>query len=485
MRDAPSPLAFKAWPRPHGDALDSHTATQHPHHFQSTRLSPRCFRRATPAGDPRPREAMPPGPIAACFRCAAPSSGAGAAAGPSLATSVYETHLGLVALSWSRAPLGLSLRAVLRLSPPSTPGAASSSSAASGAGYLDDEADADGEDETTLAFRVRPWLLWRRRGSRRFRAGGRLVDLAWDLSRARFPGSGSPEPSSGFFVAVVVDGEMVLAAGDLPDAAYLRTRARRPPGSQQRPVLLSRREHVSLRDAGAGRGRSHTTWVTVQGKERQISVDLVARSRGRDKEGASAAVRDKEKEKERADVGMSVSVDGERVLHVRRLRWKFRGSERVDLGGSGVQVSWDLHNWLFPARDPPPPADASAHAHAVLVFRFDLAAGGEERDADLGKDPSSPDKAATARRSTGGVWGGYLARWGQRDWSETGSNGERRRKGRAARRLAKESSSSSASVASSTASWASGSTVMDWASPEEAEMQRGDGFSLVIYAWKS
>jgi hypothetical protein len=40
-------------------------------------------------------------------------------------------------------------------------------------------------------------------------------------------------------------------------------------------------------------------------------------------------------------------------------------------------------------------------------------------------------------------------------------------------------------VASSTASWASGSTVMDWASPEEAEMQRGDGFSLLIYAWKS
>jgi len=26
---------------------------------------------------------------------------------------------------------------------------------------------------------------------------------------------------------------------------------------------------------------------------------------------------------------------------------------------------------------------------------------------------------------------------------------------------------------------------MDWASPEEAEMQRGDGFSLLIYAWKS
>ncbi|KAJ1268609.1 hypothetical protein BS78_07G148200 [Paspalum vaginatum] len=414
-----------------------------------------------------------PGPIAACFRCAgaaAPSSGAGAgAAGPSLATSVYETHLGLVALSWSRTSLGLALRTVLRLSPPPTPG---STSSASGAGYLDDDAD----EEETFAFRVRPWLLWRRRGSRRFRAGDRLVDLVWDLSRARFPGSGSPEPSSAFFVAVVVDGEMVLAAGDLPDAAYRRTRAQRPPGAP-RPALLSRREHVTLRDAGAGRGRSHTTWVAVQGKEREISVDLVARGRGRDKE--------KDRDKERADVGMSVSVDGERVLHVRRLRWKFRGSERVDLGGgNAVQVSWDLHNWLFPPREPAP-ADASthahAHAHAVLVFRFELASGGKEREAGSGKQDPSPDKAAT-RRNAGG-WGGYLARWGQRDWSETGSGGEMR-KGRG-RRLAKESSSSSASVASSTASWASGSTVMDWASPEEAAMQRGDGFSLLIYAWKS
>nr|ACN37008.1 unknown [Zea mays] len=403
-----------------------------------------------------------PSPIAACFRCAAaPSSGAGAA-GPSLTTSVYETHLGLVALSWSRTSLGLSLRAVLRLSPPPSPGFSS----ASGAGYLDDDAD-----EETLAFRVRPWLLWRWRGSKRFRADDRIVDLAWDLSRARFPGSGSPEPSSGFFVAVIIDGEMVLAVGDLSDAAYRRTRARRPSGP--RPVLLSRREHVSLRDAGAGRGRSHTTCVTVQGKEREISVDLVARGLGTDRVAAS-----REKAKDRADVGMSVSVDGERVLHVRRLRWKFRGSERVDLGGgNGVQVSWDLHNWLFRPREPgPAEASTHAHAHAVFVFRFDVSSGGE----DLGKDPC-PDNATG--RNTDVVWGGYLARWRQRDWSETGSNAERR-KGRG-RRLAKESSSSSASVASSTASWASGSTVMDWGSPEEAEMQRGDGLTLLIYAWKS
>jgi hypothetical protein len=35
-------------------------------------------------------------------------------------------------------------------------------------------------------WRVRPWLLWWRRGSKRFCVGDRRVDLVWDLSRERF-----------------------------------------------------------------------------------------------------------------------------------------------------------------------------------------------------------------------------------------------------------------------------------------------------------
>uniref|UniRef100_A0ACD5Y0X0 Uncharacterized protein n=1 Tax=Avena sativa TaxID=4498 RepID=A0ACD5Y0X0_AVESA len=264
---------------------------------------------------------------------------------------------------------------------------------------------------------------------------------------------------------------MVLAAGDLSDTAYRKTRARPPPASLS--MLLSRREHVAMRDAD--HGRSHRTWVNVRGKEREISVDLVSRFRGKDSVTT---------EKDRADVGMSVSLDGERVLHVRRLRWKFRGSERVDLGGGDwVLVSWDLHKWLFPPREPPP-ADAAAptHAHAVFVFRFELGCGGKVPQAEEGVDFLPLHKNAS--RTGMSIWRAYFQRWGQRDWSETGSKGERKKKGGGGK-LAMVSSSSSASVASSTASWASSSTVMEWAIPEEAEMQRGDGFSLLIYAWKS
>ncbi|GJM98806.1 hypothetical protein PR202_ga15846 [Eleusine coracana subsp. coracana] len=338
-----------------------------------------------------------PDAIPACFRAAAPPGGGGAssgsgsgAAGTSLATSVYETRLGLAALSWSRAALGLSLRAVLRVSAPP-----SSSRSPSASDYDDGEMDDDevDEDATAVAVRVRPWLLWRRRGSKRFRVGDRRVDLAWDLSRARFPPSGSPEPSSGYFVAVVVDGEMAVVAGDMADEAYRKTKARRPPGPG--PVLVSRREHVSMRDAGNGGGRGHRTCVVVRGKAREISVDLVSRDRDRQGTGSNG----KERERDgRAEVGMSVSVDGERVLHVRRLRWKFRGSEKVDLGGGDrVLVSWDLHNWLFPSREAssslPDAAIAAASldlaaapltpAHAVFVFRFELGAGDERPDVEL------------------------------------------------------------------------------------------------------
>ncbi|BAT08090.1 uncharacterized protein [Oryza sativa Japonica Group] len=443
---------------------------------------------------------MPEGGIPACFR-GAPGGGAGGGGGggvgvagqssggvgTSLATSVYETRLGVAALSWSRAALGLSLRVVLRVAGGAGAGAwaAASSSAASDYGCYDEGAECYGgeeeeeEEEATVAVRVRPWLLWRRRGSKRFRVRDRRVDLAWDLTRARFACPGSPEPSSGYFVAVVVDGEMALVAGDMAEEAYRKTKARRGPGPDA--VLISRREHVSMRDAGHGRG--HKTFVNVRGKEREISVDLVSRGHGKDRD------KDKDKERDKADVGMSVTVDGERVLHIRRLRWKFRGTEKVDLGGGdGVQVSWDLHHWLFPNRDTAP-ADASAvtpppqPAHAVFIFRFELAdIAGDDRDSAEVKDEHLLENAGSG--GGGGAWAGYLGRWGRGDWSESSSNGENRRKRGQARRLAKASSSSSASVASSSASWASGSTVMDWASPEEAELQRGHGFSLLVYAWK-
>jgi hypothetical protein len=56
--------------------------------------------------------------------------------------------------------------------------------------------------------------------------GDRQVDLVWDLSRARFPLSGFPEPSLGNFVTMVMDGKMVVIVGDMAGKAYRKTKAR-------------------------------------------------------------------------------------------------------------------------------------------------------------------------------------------------------------------------------------------------------------------
>ncbi|WOL02057.1 hypothetical protein Cni_G10776 [Canna indica] len=122
-----------------------------------------------------------PEPIPACSRGGAAAGPLPATtAGPSLTTSVYETHLGLAALTWSCTVLCLSLRIVLRP-------------------YADDD---DEEEEELLLFRIRPWMLWKRRGTRRFHLKDHhchhCMDFAWDLARVRFPPGGGLKPASSF-----------------------------------------------------------------------------------------------------------------------------------------------------------------------------------------------------------------------------------------------------------------------------------------------
>ncbi|KAL0903543.1 hypothetical protein M5K25_027930 [Dendrobium thyrsiflorum] len=390
-----------------------------------------------------------PEPIPSCFRgSVAGGPPASTAVGPSLTTSIYDTHLGLASFSWSRTVLGLSLRADLRLSP-SSPG--------------DDD---DDNDDEPFFFRIRPWFFWKRKGTRRFHIqdglGHRAIDVAWDLTRARFQSTGGPEPSSNFYVAVAVDGEMLLVAGDMDEEAHRKMKARR-----RKPAMpISRREHVLLKsDVGAGSRRSYRTAARVSGREREITIEIG----GKEKESS----------------GMCITVDGTKVLHVRRLRWKFRGRERVEIdgyGGGRIQISWDLHSWLFPSKEDTTPtsfagAAAGEIGQAVLVFRF------ETDQAEKREDAISLQKEKVfAGGGSGGLYrgliSGYLGK--NPDWSESSSGMGQRPKAKK-KSLLKTSSSSSSSSASSAGS----SSVMDWASPEDAELRGVDGFTLVVYAWKS
>lgn len=380
-----------------------------------------------------------------CFRggAAAGPSASSSSEGPILTTSVYETPLGLASLTWSRTLLGLSLRVVLRLD------------------EVDDDEEEEEEGGEPLRFRVRPWLLWKRRGARRFRfkdqvGRRRSVDIAWDLTRATFPSG--PEPAAGFFVAVSVDADLILVAGDLIDEAHKKTKVQSPLASS---ALISRLEHVVLVENGSNR-RSYRSRARVGGQDREIFIEIGAKEKGK-------------------EFAMSVQVDGKRVVHVRRLRWKFRGSERVELDGGRVQFSWDLHNWFFhPKNNPSVPKTsggdvsdsvAAELGHAVFVLRFE-----DEENLSQGRSGNPLYKNFATDR-----YNGKTKHINRSCSSSGGSGGDRRKSGRK-RSLQKIScSASSTSSASSASTW----SVMDWASEEEMELRRSQGFSLLVYAWKN
>ncbi|CAN1837949.1 hypothetical protein LINPERHAP1_LOCUS35271, partial [Linum perenne] len=136
--------------------------------------------------------------------------------------------------------------------------------------------------------------------------------IFWDLSRAKF--SSGPEPQSGFYIAVVVNREIVLLVGDLTKEAFRKTKSIRPRERIQSMVL--RREQVFG-------NKVYTTKARFGGGNRHISIDCSVRG----------------------DARLSFSVDNKKVLQIKRFKWKFRGNERIEVDGVPIQILWDVYNW--------------------------------------------------------------------------------------------------------------------------------------------
>ncbi|KAL0736138.1 hypothetical protein Bca4012_012348 [Brassica carinata] len=348
---------------------------------------------------------------------------------PNLTTCLYQTDHGVFYLTWSRTFLGghslnlfLHSQDYYNRSSPLSFSSADLSLSSAVSFHL---------NLNTLAF-------WRRRGSR---SVSPKIQVFWDLTRAKFD-SGS-EPRSGFYVAVIVDGEMGLLVGDSVKEAYARVRSAKPPTNPQ--ALLLRKEHVF----GA---RVFSTKARFGGKSREISIDCRVDE----------------------DARLCFSVDSKQVLQIKRLRWKFRGNERVEIDGVPVQISWDVYNWLFQSKT------SGEGGHAVFMFRFE-------------SDPEAEDERREVEeeeRNRNGVvvWkpkqcGSSLGIKGIAEWRKM------------KRRFVKSKrSSSSSSISMSSASSACSSSVMEWASSaDEAEYGGGGssgngagnglGFSLLVYAW--
>ncbi|CAH8357414.1 unnamed protein product [Eruca vesicaria subsp. sativa] len=330
---------------------------------------------------------------------------------PNLTTCLYQTEHGVFSLTWSRTFLGgHSLSLFLHSQD-----------------YYNHSSPLSLSSTISFHLNLNTLTFWRKRGSKSI---SRTIKLLWDFSRAKFE-SGS-EPRSGFYLAVILHGEMVLLVGDSVKEAYARAKSAKQPTSPQ--ALVMRKEHVFG-------DRVFSTKTRFGGKNRDVTIDCRV---------------DK-------DARLSFSFDSEEVLQIKRLRWKFRGNERVEIDGVSVQISWDVYNWLFQSK---------SGGHAVFMFRFENDQEGEEGNGNevvLWK----PKKC-----------GSSLGFRGMVEW----------RKMRRRFVKSKRSSSSSISISMSSASSACSSSVLEWASSaDESEyggggssgLGSGDGlgFSLLVYAW--
>lgn len=169
-------------------------------------------------------------------------------------------------------------------------------------------------------------LLRKKKGTRSFVSGSCTIGLHWDVSSANF--EASPEPAAGFYVVVVVDSEIALSLGDLSGDYVMRLEEALPVAESS---MVSRREQVIGHATHSTRARF--------GGEGETDHEITIACKG--------------------DAELWVCVDKKRVVHVRDLRWNFRGNQTVFIEGSPVDVMWDVHGWRF----------GGAAGCAVFMFR--------------------------------------------------------------------------------------------------------------------
>ncbi|KAL6841207.1 hypothetical protein ACP4OV_028980 [Aristida adscensionis] len=278
--------------------------------------------------------------------------GRGGGAAISAVTSVYRSRLSasgkdlLTDVTWARSPDGPALSVAVQES------AAAASSRHRGAASA-------------------PRHLHKKKGSGTFTAGSCVVGVFWDYAAARY-GAG-PEPVSGFYVAVVADAEFVLLLGDMSKAYVERLHG-------GIPVAGSRMTRRRERFVGCGCWSTRARF-SESGAEHEIGVALDG------------------------DAEAWVIVDGRKVVQLRRLRWNFRGSHTLFLdGGAPVDMTWDLHGWLFhPGVEPHASSNSSC---AVFTFQTrgatEASVWTDEDDHADSDDQEKPPAPASGRRQKPG-----------------------------------------------------------------------------------
>ncbi|KAL2318038.1 hypothetical protein Fmac_031914 [Flemingia macrophylla] len=272
----------------------------------------------------------------------------------------------------------------------------------------------------TFHLRIKPWN--KKRGSKKLSHNTLFL---WNLSHANF--ARGPHPISRFYLALLVDHSLTLLVGDQAP------KPKPKPTPQPQQHLLLKRDHVHVAPHST---TVYQTATPLAGKVRDFRIDC----HGHAHDDSLALV---------------FRVDSHSVLHVTRLRWKFRGSQRLEIDGAHLHISWDVHDWLFHKDKDHLHQNAAAHGHAVFMCKFEDHQVAPPNNNNNNNNNNNKDLLVDPLT--------------HHHWS-LGSNN------------AKSWSSSSLSVSSG--SFGGSSSVMEWSSVEENDLVVPLGFSLVVYAWR-
>lgn len=176
---------------------------------------------------------------------------------------------------------------------------------------------------------MKPWLFWKKQGSKSVNVEGKRMEVFWDLCSAKYVRG--PEPKEGFYVAIVCEQEMVLLLGDMQKEAFQKTRLG---PSLMVATLLSKKEHII--------GKKVYNTKAQFGEGGPMHDIAIECHLGDTKEPR-----------------LCVRVDKQAVVQVQHLMWKFRGNQTILVDDIQIEVFWDVHNWLF----------NPSQGHAVFMFQ--------------------------------------------------------------------------------------------------------------------
>ncbi|KAK1389598.1 DUF868 domain-containing protein [Heracleum sosnowskyi] len=158
------------------------------------------------------------------------------------------------------------------------------------------------------------------KGNKFFGSSDSKIEIIWDLSSATY--DAGPDPVSGFYVAVVLNSELILLLGDREDVELNKLISSISSKSKFR--LLSRSEHLSGSSVYITKARFFDN-----GRSHDIVIKWIAG------------------EKRQRELILSIYVDEKNAIEVKKLHWNFRGNETIYIDGCLVDMMWDVHDWLF------------------------------------------------------------------------------------------------------------------------------------------